>query len=215
MDRQLFDYGRPLAGVLNQSHDRIKAAIRAEPESFVVNTDAERWAAHLAEKNAADPPVLVMEQLRVEDLGERQVNATGMAGVSFTSMEWGRAVIRPGLEVQLVIPVIGDAELLRYGPSGGAPTVEADIEAGSVYRRWNWPHIKGPDALSEEIERLNGQLMHGAEKVAAEIARHNAALEDFTAEAIAERRAELARHSGFLAALRVPVARRADAPKPF
>lgn len=215
MDRPLFDWNHPLKGHLAQAHDGIKAEVRAEPESYVVDADANQWAAHLAEKHAADPPVLVMEQKRVEDLGERQVDATSMPGVTFSTSEWGRQIIRPGRELRLVIPVAGDAELLRYGPSGGAAVVEATLEAGAIYRRWAWPLERGPNLLDQEINAVVGQLEAGVAAVAAEVKRHNAELRAFVEQVIAHRRAELERHGDFLSGLTVPVRRRDDAPKPF
>jgi hypothetical protein len=215
MSRPLFDYHRPLAAELAQAHERIKAEVRAEPAGYVRDADAEQWAAHLAEKYAADPPVLVMTEMRVEDLGERQVDATNMPGVTYSLSELGQTVIRPGYEVRLVIPVLGDATLLRHAPAEGTPIVEADIERGAVVRHWAWPKQSGSEQLNQEINQVTGQTRDGAAKVADQVARHNSALGSFAAGVIEERRTELNDHSDFLSGLSVPVQRREDAPKPF
>jgi hypothetical protein len=215
MDGPLFDYQRPLAGVLGQAHERIKAEVRGEPEGYVRDADAEQWAEYLAEKHASEPPVLAREQQQVQDLGEREVDATGMDGITFKPSEWGRPIIRPGREFRLVIPVEGDAELLRYGPAGGVEPVEAHLEEGVIYRRWAWPIELGSKALDDKINQVVGALQSGAATVAAEVEKHNAALPKFAAKVIAERRQELERHREFLAGLSVPVQRREDAPKPF
>src|SRR5687768_12153620 len=125
MGEPLFNPYQSLKAVLARGHERIKAEVGGEPEGYVLDAEAEQWAQHLAEKYAVEPPVVVAEQVRVKDLGERQVDATGMPGVTFSTSEWGRQIVRPGREFQLVIPVEGNAELLRYGPSGGAAIVEA------------------------------------------------------------------------------------------
>lgn len=215
MDGPLFDYRRPLSSVLAQAHEDIRAEVRAESESFVRDADAEQWAAHLAEKHAADPPVVVADQIRLNDLGESSVDATDMPGVTYSLSEYGRRVMRPGREFQLVIPVEGNADLLRHGPSGGTPVVEATVEAGSVYRRWAWPIERGSETLNAEVDQVIAQVRDGAAKVAAEVELHNAGLKAFAATVIDARRAELARHGDFMSGLTVPVQRREDAPKPF
>jgi hypothetical protein len=215
MHRPLFDYSQPLAGVLARTHERIRSEVRAEADSYVRDADAAQWAAHLTEKHAAEAPVIVTEQIHLNDLGEREVDATGMPGVTYSTTEWGRPIIRPGREFQLVIPIQGDADLLRYGPSGGAPTVEATVEEGSVYRRWRWPLVLPSGQLDAEVQQVIGQVRDGAAKVATEVERHNAGLVEFASKVIEERRVELAGHSDFLAGLTVPVARREDAPKHF
>jgi hypothetical protein len=212
---QLFDYSRPLAGVLAQAHERIEAEVRAESDRYVRDADATQWAAYLAEKYAADPPVVISEQIRINDLGEKIVDATHLPGITFTSMEYGRAIMRPGREVQLFIPIEGDGELLRFRPSAGTPVVEATIEAGSVYRRWEWPIVLGSGPLDAEVQQVIRNVRDGAAKVAADVEHHNAGLARRAAEIIEARRAELAQHSDFLSGLSVPVARREDAPRPF
>lgn len=216
MDRPLFDYQSPLAGVLAQAHERLRSEIRGERESYVRDADAEQWAAHLAEKYAAVPPVVIEQDIRINDLGEREVDASGMSGVSFSASEWGGPILRPGRDVQLVIPVEGEALLLRHGPSGGAAVVEdATVEGRAVYRRWLWPLVRGSAALDADIQQVIARVHDGATRIAAEVERHNAGLPDIAMKAIEERRTELAGHSDFLSGLTVPVARREDAPKPF
>jgi hypothetical protein len=212
---QLFDYHRPLGSVLAQAHERIKSEVRSELESYVRDADVDQWAAHLADKHASDPPVVVMEQMRVEDLGEQMVDVTDMPGISTSLGEWGRTIHRPGREVRLVIPVQGDAELLRHAPSGGTPIVVAGVERGAVIRHWGWPIERGTDQLNQEIDGVAGQVRDGAAKVAAQVALHNSSLADFAMRVIEQRRTELGRHSDFLSGLTVPVQRREDAPKEF
>ena len=177
--------------------------------------DADEWAEHLADKYAIAPPVLLMDQQRVEDLGERQVDATGMPGVTFTASEWGRQILRPGRELRLVIPVEGDGELLLFGPAAGAPMVEAAIEGGAVYRRWDWPLERGPELLDAEIKATAGSLEAGAQRVATQVEEYNAALKNFALAVITDRRRELESHSDFLSGISTPVQRAEDAPGPI
>jgi hypothetical protein len=215
MQPVLFDYQRPLAGVLAQARERISSEVNRESESYVRDADAEQWAAHLAEKYAADPPAVIEEGIKLNDLGEREVDATGMPGVSYTTLEWGRPIIRPGREFQLVIPTEGAAALLQYGPSGGAAVVEAAVMDHAVYRHWLWPLVRGSEALDAEVQEVISHVRNGAQRVAAEVVAHNAGLASAAMHVIETRRAELAGHSDFLSGLTVPVARREDAPKPF
>lgn len=214
MTVRLFDYNHSLAGHFAEVEHRIKAEIDREAESYVRDANTDQWAEHLAEKYSLDPPVVVEDKIQIEDLGERQVDATNMPGVTYSLTEWGN-VIRPGREIRLVVPVQGDAQLLRHGPSSGTPIVEATIEGSYVFRRWEWPIARGNDELNREIQEVIGAVTHGAVRVAAEIAERNAALANFAKQAIAKRRAELETHREFLAGLTVPVKRREDAPKPF
>ena len=216
MSRPLFDYTRPLSSVLAGAHERIRAAIHAEADSYLRDADAGKWAVHLAEKYAADIPVVLEDQIALHDLGEREVDATGMPGESFSSSEWGGPIIRTGREFQLVVPVEGGADLLRYGPSGGTPVVEhASVEGNMVFSRWQWPIVRGSEALDEEVKRVIDQVLAGAAKVAEEVAVHNRGLVAFATKTIAERRSELERHSDFVSGLTVPVQRREDAPATF
>lgn len=102
-----------------------------------------------------------------------------------------------------------------HGPSGGAPVVEATLEDGIVFRRWAWPLERGTQALDQEIQEVIGAVESGAEKVAAEVERHNAGLFGFARQVITERHGELEKHSDFLSGLTVPVKRREDAPRPI
>lgn len=124
----LFNWQLPLGSVLEKAHEAIKAEVRSEPDSYVRDADPEQWAQHLAEKHATRPPVLVKEQQEVEDLGEREVDATGMPGVTFSTSEWGRRIFRPGREFRLVMPFDGDAELLKYGCQGSREFPRSDHE---------------------------------------------------------------------------------------
>jgi hypothetical protein len=211
----LFNYQRPLSNLLTEAKEKIKAAVRAEPDSYVRDADAEQWAAHLAEKFALDPPVLIEEGIEVQDFGEVDVDATGMPGVSYSISEWGQQIIRPGRGFRLVMPVAGRADLLEYGPSAGAAIVEAAIEGGVIYRRWEWPIDRGTQALDDEIKHVMAQVREGAKRVAAEVVQYNGGLAAFATQVIAEGRAELGRHSDFLSGLTVPVRPREDAPKQF
>ena len=173
---RLFDYNSGLAAVFVQIEQRIKSDIHAEGESYVRDADAEQWAEHLAGKYKLNPPRIIEEHIQIEDLGERQVNATDMPGVTYSLIEWGN-VIRPGRGVRLVVPVQGNVELLRNAPSGGAPVVEgAVVEGGKVCRQWDWPLARGTEALNREINQVIGAVKDGAAKVAAEVEMRNDAL---------------------------------------
>jgi hypothetical protein len=211
----LFNYQRPLGNVLLERQERLKQEVRGERQSYVRDVDADEWAEHLADKYSIEPPVLLMDQQCVEDLGEREVDATGMPGVTFSTSEWGRRIMRTGRELRLVIPVEGDAELLIYGPAAGAPMVEAAIEGDSVYRRWDWPLDRGPEQLDQEIRATAGALEAGGQRIATQVEEYNAGLKNFALAVITERRRELERHSDFLSGISMPVARAEDAPGPI
>jgi hypothetical protein len=98
-----------------------------------MDADAEQWAQHLAEKHAADAPVLVMEQVRVKDLGERQVDAAGMAGVTFTTSEFRPPGHPSGARVPARHPDRGQRWAAALRTCEGAVVVEAVVEGNAVY----------------------------------------------------------------------------------
>ena len=175
--------------------------------------DPETWAAHLADAQLLEPPVLLSDEPELEDLGPAQVDATNMGGISFTSSEWGRPLIRPGRRMRAIVPVRGDVELLANWPSSGTPVIEGEIEDATVTRTWEWPTQLGSERLEQEVREFYGALQNGTQRVASEVRHFNDEVLAFARAQIAARVAAVERQQGFLDALTIPVKRRDDAPK--
>jgi hypothetical protein len=212
---KLFATERPLNGVFEQRHRLIAQGVERESEDYVRGVDLAAWAAHLADAQRLDPPVLLSDEPALEDLGPVQVDATGMGGISFTSMEWGRPLIRAGRRMRATVPVQGDVELLGNWPGGGTAVIEGEIETGAVTRTWEWPVELGAERLEQEVREFYGALQNGAQRVASDVRRFNGELPAFTEAQVAKRRTAVERQEGFLDALSIPVKRRADAPQTF
>lgn len=69
---------------------QIERAVETATEDAVINADSEGWASTLADELRIDVPHVDVDAMEAEDLGETMVECTRMAGVSFTTSEWGR-----------------------------------------------------------------------------------------------------------------------------
>jgi hypothetical protein len=214
---QLFDINHPLSGKLGEGHERIRRAVANESEDYVRGVDAEKWADHLVSKHEVEAPQVTVTEPPLEDLGEAQVDATGMPGVTFSTSEWGQQLIRPGRRVLLTVPVSGPIELVQYWPSSGTAMTEVgSIEKnGTLVRVWGWPLQRGPQELQAEISQVFGAIVNGVDAVAREVAAYNAGLKEFAVRVIAERKAAVDQQQSFLDSMTIPVKRREDAPADF
>jgi hypothetical protein len=215
MAETLFSMDRPLPGRLAQAHEAIVRAVASTDTTTTLGADAEAWARRLAERSRLEPPEVDLGRARWEDLGPAQVDCTHMGGITFTTMEWGRPIIRDGRRMVLHLPAGGDVELLRFWPRVGCSPVEAELRSGEVVSIWEWPLVKGNQALEAEAQTWQHQIRDGADRVAAEVRLHNDGLESVALKAINERREYLRKHNAFLEGMSIPTAPRADAPQRF
>jgi hypothetical protein len=215
MPETLFAMGRALATRLAADDERIADAIQATDEGTTLSTDENEWARNLANRMRAQPPGAELGRAHWEDLGPAQVDCTHMGGITYTTAEFGRPIIRDGRRLVLHLPVSGDVELLRYWPAGGCAPVEADIAGDEVTSTWEWPLVKGRDELETHAQSWIGQLRDGADRVAAQVEEHNGQLEGIALKAISDRRAYLRQHTDFLIGMSLPIAPREERPRSF
>jgi len=212
---RLFDYDRPLAAYLAEKQEMLKAEINSEGEDYFTGVNQEAWVAYLVARHRIDPPFLESDEPLLEDLGERDVDATGMPGVSFSPSEWGQTITRPGRRWKLTIPIGGAAGLTRHGPASGAPVVECDLQDATATHWWDWPVERGSDDLVAEVQSVFGRVRDGTAKVAAQIDKFNEQLPGFVRDVIAERRRALSVQREFLDSMPIPIKHRDDAPESF
>lgn len=192
----------------------IRQAVEGVSEDELLSADAEAWAEGLARDLQIDVPGVRIDQAEVIDHGAVQVDATGMAGVTYSSTEWGRRIIRDGRRLEVRIPAVGDPWLLKSRPSGDVSPIPGEVERdGSVVKRvWEWPLVKGTDQLNNEIETWKNSLERGADKVAEQWRFFNSMIKEEALKIINERREYVLKHRDFLGGLSIPVKKRDDAP---
>jgi hypothetical protein len=195
----------------------LETAISSASEDAVIGADPERWAAELAEDLRIDDPCVDLDAARVEDLGEMQVDVSGMAGVTMSATELftDGPVLRPGSRIRLTVPTSG-GELVNDlgGPLDSAPW-RGQVLDEAIIREWDWAHERGTAGLQSEIDAFKATLRGAHETAARRLAAFNAELAAEAQTQIQTRRTEVLGRREFLGDLKLAVRARPDAPGPI
>lgn len=195
----------------------LTAAITSASEEALIATDPGRWAGELVDRLRIEEPWADIDAAVLEDLGEIQVDVSGMAGVDMSAVEMfgGAPAMRPGSRIRLTVPAFG-GELISDlgGPLDEIPW-RGQVRDDAIIREWHWPHAGGAGGLQAAIAAFKARLRGAAETTSRRIAEFNAELAMDALAQIEARRADVLARREFLGDLKVAVRQRADAPGPI
>ncbi|MBS1885617.1 MAG: hypothetical protein JSU06_00335 [Actinobacteria bacterium] len=205
--------GNQLSGEMARIQTTIRSRIDAVGDDALLQADADAWAAGMADELRLDPPVVHVAEASLHPGDRVDVDCTNAAGISFGTSEFGH-VIREGYELELQIPVSGDAFLLATQVLG-APPLPGGIRAETIVCGWRWPDVKGGPAFDAEVATYKNELQRGNDVLKNAIEIANAGIPDFAIEQIEARRSSILGQRDFLGSLTIPVVTDAEAPREF
>lgn len=216
MSERLFDPSLPLSRLTSAAQDRIRSVVQGAAEDDVLAADPEEWGARVAASETLEPPLVHLDQVAYEDLGPVRVDCTNMPGITFTTSEWGRRIMRDGRKFLIRVPVSGRADLLSHSAQGVPhPKIGGHVQGQEAIATEEWPLVKGEQALEAEFQQYLNMLRADAEAITRHVEQFNANLPEFAAATVRERQEYIHKHRGFLDSLTISVARRQDAPRQF
>lgn len=177
----------------------------------VLELDETAWSQQLAAELEVAPPWLDTGAAEAIDDGSVTVDCTNAPGISYSSSEFGRPILREGRRLRLVIPGGGELGLLASRLARGGAGRLADINGDGLERVYEWPQVRSTDELNADMESVLAEFAQGCELIAAEVRQRNAQIADLVAQTLAERRQRILAGRSFVGGLRLPVKRRDEA----
>lgn len=205
--------GQQLPAEMGRIQSTIRNRIASVDDDSLLEADADAWAADLLTEFRLDPPTVDVDSLALHPGGRVEVDCTNAAGISFGATEFGN-VIRPGYELEVQVPVTGDAYLLAT-QAPGAPPIPGGIRDQTIVCEWNWPDVKGGAAFDAEVAVYKTELGAGAEVIHLAVEGANAGIPRFVIKEIDERRSSILAQRDFLGALSIPVVTDDEEPREF
>ena len=151
---------------------KVLKEIERAAEDYTLNVGTDEWVAYLVEEHTFEQPVILRDQVELEDAGSVDVD------VSY-GRDWdyghGTRASLPGRRMVLHVPFDGDEGFFRLHPSqwdsGGPP--RAEIRVGELVRVFEYPSNNRPDLDAEAKELLN-RLEQWLDYGRSQIENHNA-----------------------------------------
>lgn len=195
---------------LQDRERRLSDEIRSQPESYILNVNADEFLGYLVSRYELDVPELLRDQVFV-DTREEMIAAERFP---FTfNVHPGKSYPRP--VVRYHVPISGDIGLLRYTPSPRIMwTMEMGIDGNMlVFDVIVWSD--DPEPLKREAEDILNKLQQQLAHLANQARQFNAGLASKASSLLESRRQEIRKRSGFVEALGVPLRKREDLPETF
>jgi hypothetical protein len=205
--------GQQLPTEMGRIQSTIRSRVAAVDGETLLETDADAWAEGMAAEFHLEPPTVDLDAARLHPGGRVDVDCTNAAGITFGATEFG-SVIREGYELEVQIPVTGDAYLLAT-QALGAPPIPGGIRGQTIVCEWNWPDVKGGTAFDAEVATYKNELRTGTEVISRAVEDANAGIPRFVAKEIEARRNSILAQRDFLGALSIPVVIDDEEPRKF
>jgi hypothetical protein len=205
--------GQQLQAEMGRIESTIRSRVAAVDDDTLLETDAAAWAEGMAAEFRLDPPAVNLDAAGLHPGDRVDVDCTNAAGISYTLTEFG-SVIREGYELDLQIPVTGDAYLLGTQMLG-APPVPGVVRGDKIVCEWSWPDVKGSEAFDAEVTIYKNELRIGTEVLRGAIETANAGVAKFVVEEVEARRSAILAQRDFLGSLSIPVVTDDEVPRDF
>lgn len=208
------------SGLLFSTHDHsiqakalaLHKEVEAFPENRLLNTAPDDLAAYLIKKYGIEAVTLDRENWYV-DHHDKPVDVRG---------DWSRGLegrsdpfLVPGQHIEIHVPVSGDAELFYARPSTISQNPpRAEVSGNELILRYQMA-ADAPQDIRPTIDHAIKEIEEHLQRQRGQIDAYNAALPRLAAGAVDGRRGRLLAHSNRVAALGIPVRRKADAPKTY
>jgi hypothetical protein len=205
---RIFDYRQEALGDLFRGiHDRIQRTADQLSDGDALAADLETWAQEIA-------TLFAVRQLTVDIAGHEliaegrvEVNCTNWPGISFSSTEWGRTVMRPGHRFRLTVLTEGNLHLLQSGLTRGGEGRKVDLQTNGLARVYEWPEALPAKQLQDDVDQFLQDLDSGVQEICARLSKENGDLTHVAETALDQRQQTIRRSRAYLGDLRLTVTR--------
>ena len=218
----MFRYADKSSGLLFSSQGlsdltaKLAKRLRDEVESIdanrLLNTAPADLAAYLAEKYRLDPPALRRDEWSAEE-SETKIDVSGDQNRWISDRS--RPFYVPGQRIDVEVPFDGDSELFYVRPNQfSLSPPRAAVRGRSLLLSFEIPHEQERDVRSE-TDRSLAEIEQNLSRIRGEADQYNRSLPYEAETAVSNRRARLLANQGRVAALGIPLKKRAGAPSTY
>jgi hypothetical protein len=209
MDELLF-HGPWLSDALTGQTEKMRQAVKGEPETNLLQADAEAWAEALAHHYGAECPNLMTDDVWQEPPADTTVDVSYDNMRAFRDPYSERARNFPGYRVVVHFPFEGDAGVFKLRPN----QYTMDPPRGRVGKNELLLTITFPQDQPRQIDPAAQEFLSNVQRylgwARGEIETFNAQLKHQAMSAIAGRRQRISQRDAALAESTIPVRRIGD-----
>jgi hypothetical protein len=191
--------------------NEVQRRVSALSDDDVLALDDAAWSRQVAGELEVTPPALDIVAAEVIDEGRVMVDCTGAPGISYSTLEFGRPVLRDGNQLRLVIPGTGELELLASRIERGGTGRLMGIHDDRLERVYEWPQVRSAEELDADMAAVLAELEHGCEQIPAQVRQRNEQIASSARSRLEERRQKILAGRSFVGGQRLPVKRRDQA----
>lgn len=209
VDDQFFDGGE-LRLALQAQVEKMRAAVEAEPEESLKQTDADEWAAALAHHFAVACPELQAEDVSMEPVKDVKVDVSWDQSRDFSDPYSDLARNFPGYRVVVHIPFEGEADVFKLRPTSyNWNPPRGRVQGGDLVLTIDYPRDQQPD-IDGRVQEFIGAVSQWLGLARADIDSFNASLEQQARQAITARSQRIEQRDANVARSKIPVRRPGD-----
>jgi hypothetical protein len=188
-------------------HERIQQSILALNDDDALAADPGLWAEEIAADFAVTPPTLDTGGHEFTQEGRVAVECSNWPGISFSTSEFGRPVVRAGHRFRVTMLGDGDLSLLKSRLTRGGTGRKVDLHTGGLSRVYEWPQVRPAEELQGDVDQFLADLDAGVQEIAEQITKRNGALAPLVVKLLTDRQTEIRQSRAYLGDLRLTVSR--------
>jgi hypothetical protein len=133
-------------------HERIRQSILSLNDDDALAADPELWAQEIAADFAATPPSLDTGGHEFTQEGCVDVECSNWPGISFSTSEWGRPMVRAGHRFRVTLLGDGEFTLLKSRLTRGGTGRKVDLHTNGLSRVYEWPQVRPATELQGDVD---------------------------------------------------------------
>jgi hypothetical protein len=188
-------------------HAQIQQSILALSDDDALAADPRLWAEEITADFAVTPPTLDTGGHEFTQEGRVDVECSNWPGISVSTSEFGRPVVRAGHRFRVTVLGDGDLKLLKSRLTRGGTGRKVDLHTAGLWRVYGWPQVRPAAELQEDVDQFLADLDAGVKEIAEQITKRNGELAPMAAKLLADRQGEIRQSRAYLGGLRLTVTR--------
>jgi hypothetical protein len=210
-DDYLFVNG-DMHAVLENQKGQVRTKIQGLKPDYLLNVNEQQLVTAIVSEMTLDVPVIRDDEIHIASHGEAQVDVSG----DHMRAIYGRGPLYiTGNQTIIAVPFDGDAEFFKIKPS----TYNYNPPMGRIVgQEIHLTYVKADQdaaALKRDYEHDVAQIKQYLQWQRESVTQHNAQLPELVQSEITKRKTALIGNSQMVAALGLPIKKRADAPSTY
>lgn len=188
-------------------HERIQQTVLALNDDDALAADPGLWAEEIRADFAVSSPTVDIGGHEFTQEGRVDVECSNWPGISFSTTEFGRPIVRAGHRFRVTVVGDGDLRLLKSRLNRGGAGRKVDLHTGGLSRIYEWPQVLPGAELQGDVDQFLADLDAGVQEIAEQITKCNGELAPLAKRLLAARQTEIRQSRAYLGDLRLTVSR--------